>query len=383
MTNLYGATAPEMTSPNYDQGPPLALKHGFVSSVAATITRARYYASATEMAGRVLTAYLWVGADSTPRQSKTFTVPVTPGWVEIDFDTPQDVAAGTPFGIGIWMPAGAGVLNYGAKSAALPLTVGTLTITGAAYDAAAQTLGNPSTFTGTSSYLIDVEVAAVALAVNAGADQSVFIGAAPAELAATAVGGSGTKTFTWTQLSGPTGEFSAPSSATTTFTPSDVGTTVLRCIVTDSSGTAQDDVVVTASAMPTVARLAAINSSAGWTPTGGTVLAVLSDGSDATGITSTPNPTDLLLDARYGQIDPPDADEGFVVRVRLRKIGAGTGTLIGRLYDGSTLRSTVPVPIPSALGWVEVAFPAADVALVTPSTWTSGVRVTIAVTAAV
>lgn len=212
-----------------------------------------------------------------------------------------------------------------------------------------------------------------ALAVSAGADQAILT-TGTAALSATATGGSGTKTYTWTKVNGPAGTFSAPSSASTTFTPSGgAGTYTLRCIVTDASGTAQDDVVVTVTTPPTLVRLATIESSTGWTPTpsGSTVLAVLSDSDDATLITSTDNPTNVAFDGYLPAMQPPAADQARRIRVRCDRPGASSGTVTGKLYEGATLRSTVSAAIPAALADVDLDFPVADLAAIASSSWTT------------
>lgn len=221
-----------------------------------------------------------------------------------------------------------------------------------------------------------------ALSINAGVDQNVFLGAT-VNLAAVASGGSGARSYSWTKINGPSATFGTPSAATSTFVPSAAGTYTLRCIVTDASGTSQDDVVITVANAPTLVSYASVASSTGWTATGGTVQAVLADSSDSTLITSSDNPTNVLLDGTLAAVTAPAAGTNFVVRVRCRKIGASTGTLTGKLYDGTTLRSTVAVSMPNTLGDVDVIFPAADIAAIPSSTWTAGVRLTLSATAAV
>lgn len=222
---------------------------------------------------------------------------------------------------------------------------------------------------------------AASLSINAGADQSIYTGVT-ATITATAAGGTGTKTYNWTKVNGPAGTFASNTSASTTFTPSGAGTYTLRCIVTAGSETAQDDLVLTVTAAPTLVALASVASSTGWTATGGTVLAVLSDNSDATLITSTSNPTNVLLDGTFGAISQPIAGQNFIVRVRARKVSASTGTLTGKLYVATTLKSTVTVNLPDTLGDVDVSFPAADLGTITSGNWASGVRVTLEATAA-
>lgn len=128
----------------------------------------------------------------------------------------------------------------------------------------------------------------------------------------------------------------------------------------------------------TSASYASIASSTGWTATGGTVLAVLSDASDATYITSSDNPTAVLFDGTLAPLSVPTGD--FTVQVRCQKLNSTSGTMTAKLYDGATLRATVSaVAIPDATTTVNVTFLAANISAVT--SWAAGVRLTIEVTA--
>lgn len=221
-----------------------------------------------------------------------------------------------------------------------------------------------------------------ALEVDAGADQSIYVGQS-ASVSASASGGTSPYTYAWTVISG-SGSFLNANQASTTFTPTGgAGTRTLRCIVTDANSTvAQDDLTVTASQAPEFVTIASVNDSTGWTPTGGTVQQVLSDTSDSTLVTSIENPTAQVLDVVMG---PAVVGEGqnWTQRVRMRRSSsASSGTATGYLYTGSTLISTVPGrPIPGSLGDVDFTFPNADVATITTQQWTDGVRFVVEVTA--
>jgi len=215
------------------------------------------------------------------------------------------------------------------------------------------------------------------LAVNAGSDQTIDAAGAAA-ISATATGGTGSKTYAWTIVSGGTGTFGSSTAATTTFTPSAAGTYVLRCTVTDDSGSASDDVTITATARR---YLASIASSTGWTATGGTVQAVLADTSSATYVTSPGNPTGALIDGTLQPMTPPAAEQPLVVRLRGNKTGASTGSIVVKLYDGTTLRATQTVAsVPNSEADMVVTFPAASITAIT--SWATGVRMTIEATAA-
>lgn len=87
------------------------------------------------------------------------------------------------------------------------------------------------------------------ISVDVGNDQATLVGQA-VELVAATSGGSGSPSYTWTVQSGPntsSSQFSAPSAASTNFTPTAAGTYIVRCTVSDTSGSDSDDLIVTVS----------------------------------------------------------------------------------------------------------------------------------------
>jgi hypothetical protein len=234
--------------------------------------------------------------------------------------------------------------------------------------------------------------AASALSVNAGADQSIFTGQS-ATLTAVASGGSGTKTYAWTKISGPSGTFGSASSASTSFTPSAAGTYNLRITVTDTTGSATDDVQVICTDPSASATVASVTTSTSWTVVpSGTALAALSDTSGATYVQSAANPTNQVLEVVLEPITAPGAGVDLVVTVTCDRIDSGSGTITAQLYEGGsasgTLRSTVSsLAVPAGtdgtdvVGTVTVTFPAADVANV--SSWVNGLSIKFTATAAV
>lgn len=220
------------------------------------------------------------------------------------------------------------------------------------------------------------------LSVDAGSDQSIYVGQS-ASVSASASGGTSPYSYAWTVISG-SGSFLNSNQASTTFTPSGgAGTRVLRCIATDdTSSTAQDDITITVSQAPDFVTVASVNDSTGWTPTGGTVQQVLSDTSDSTLITSIDNPTEQVLDLTMGAAVVAPGQH-WTQRVRCRRGGdAATGTMNGHLYVGSTLHSTVTGrSVPGSMSDVDFTFPAGDLTDITPQQWTDGVRFVVEVTA--
>src|SRR5699024_3534734 len=220
------------------------------------------------------------------------------------------------------------------------------------------------------------------LSVDAGADQSIYVGQT-ANVSASASGGTAPYSYAWTVVSG-SGSFLNSNQASTTFTPTgSAGVRVLRCIVTDANSTvAQDDLTLTVTQAPSMVGVAEVNDATGWTAIGGTVKDVLNDTSDSTGITSMDNPVEQVLDVI---VDPVTIQEGqhFAARFRARRgISATTATVTGYLYTGTTMHSTVTArPIPGTLGDVDLTFPADEIENITAQQWTDGVRVVATVTA--
>lgn len=388
MVNVYGTAVPANTTGSTPA--PKGIQTEFSVPSNATLNSIRIY-SPTGGATDDLAVVIYLGGTQTQLKNFAITPNAAVGWHTYNLPTPLSLAAGTHYVLVVGKETG--TLTYCYALATLPTTANGITIHGTAVrsGAAGVWAENNSTHTDTDTYYFDLEVdIPTALTVNAGADQGIFT-TGIASLSASATGGSGTKTYTWTKVSGPAGTFTTPSSAATSFTPTGgVGTYTLRCIVTDTSGTAQDDVVVTVTLAPTLVGFATIESSTGWTPTGGTMLAVLSDDSDSTLATTTDNPTNILFDGYLPVIQAPGSGQNFISRVRCDRPGSSSGTITGRLYEGATLRSTVTQPIPATLGDVNIAFPASDLTAIAPTSWTDIVtgtrttmRVSISATAAV
>jgi hypothetical protein len=123
-----------------------------------------------------------------------------------------------------------------------------------------------------------------------------------------------------------------------------------------------------------------VNSTVDWIATGGTPLAVLTDESDATNLTTKDTPTNVVLDVTLGAMVKPATS--FLVRVRASRSGT-TGTIVGKLYNGATLVATAPAVTPpqDAFGDLLLTFAAADIAGLTVPQWASGLRLTLTATA--
>lgn len=260
-------------------------------------------------------------------------------------------------------------------------------LTGAATTGPAWHVTGGSTPNAASASAVTIAIAAEEggaqpLIVSVGVDKTAQLDEGVPVVAAVS-GGQGARSFDWSIQSGPAGggDISDPSAASTTFVGSIAGTYVLRCTVTDSTGTVSDDLTVTVLRNLTVLPVAAINSSTGWTATGGAVLAVLSDSDDGTYITSGENPTNQILDVRLPALAVPD--QPLVLRLRARALNAASATVVGRLYSGGTLRATSDAAaISGTFGQVDVTFPLAALTGITSADWEAGVRATFSVTAA-
>jgi hypothetical protein len=219
--------------------------------------------------------------------------------------------------------------------------------------------------------------------ISAGVDQTIT-SAQTATVTGIATGGSGTKNYAWTKVSGPTATFANATLASTTFTPSGgVGTYVLRITVTDTSGTDFDDVQVTVTAPPTSATWTGSTPSTDWTAFGGSLPGVLSDSNVATGVRSITNPSGVVYDKDITTLAVPAAGADLTLVLGTWRNGGATGTGVARLYEGATLRSTSTTrTLPTtSTGSITVVFPAADLVAISPSSWTSGLRVTFTVSA--
>lgn len=366
-----------------------------------TITGARLYMPPAVVASAPATWYAMLFASENlavaPVRAQTG-AKGTGGWVEVTFSQPYIVPAGST----IYMGYTLGGVDYGTPgSQYLSYDGGTVALSGTGgvnipaspnrsryrYGAGAAEAG------GTTLWGIDVKTLGdeggstppvTPVTVNAGADRTITAGEATS-LTATPANGSGTKTYAWTVVSGPATsgtQFSAISAATTNFTPSGgAGTYVVRVTVTDTSGTATDDVTVTViNAVTNTSTVSAVNASTGWTPNSGTVLSALNDGSNSTYVTSLENPSNHVLDVNMGTITAPSS--GMGCRVTLKQIRysgtASSASVVVRIYNGTTLRaSSSALPITSTPTDLAVDFSASAL---TSVDWAT-VRVTVSVTA--
>ncbi len=209
---------------------------------------------------------------------------------------------------------------------------------------------------------------------------------ASAAFTPTVTGNTGTTTYAWTVQSGPStssGQFSAPSSKNTTFTPAGgPGTYTLRLSVTDDSGVTTKDATVTVTALQAGDTIAAVTVSSGWTASAGTVLDCLSDGDSGTYVTSSNNPSSLDLKVTLRGIIPPTGN----LDVWLRDLGrsGGTGTVDVSLYkpDGTTLVKKVSgTTAPTSAADTKVTFLAADISGVSAAQWRAGCVLLVEATA--
>lgn len=223
-----------------------------------------------------------------------------------------------------------------------------------------------------------------ALTVDVGADRTTNVDT-PIQLTASVSGGSGARTFSWTVESGPSGggTFVDPSVQNPTFDPGSApGTYVLQCAVTDSTGTATDSLTLTVLHTTTLLPLAEITQTAGWTVTGAAnALAALSDSDDNTFITSSDNPTDLVLGAKLPALMTPG--QPLVVRLRGGAPNSSSASVVGRLYVGASLKATSSsVSISPVTGEINVSFPLASLSDITAQDWQDGVDLTLSFSAA-
>lgn len=162
-------------------------------------------------------------------------------------------------------------------------------------------------------------VANFAPTVNAGADQTVAVSTLTT-LTRTATDSDGTVASTaWTQTAGPAITLSAPSAASTTFTPTVAGIYTFQCQVTDNGGATGTDSVTIYVTSTTGLPVTTISNPGGYTNVGGaaTVEAAVADSSDSTYLQS------------------PDAPAGAAVTLRLNPLAPGQVTVTVRAQCSS------------------------------------------------
>lgn len=216
------------------------------------------------------------------------------------------------------------------------------------------------------------------LSVDVGIDRTINVGDS-ISLTANVSNGFGPRTFSWTKVSGPSaGQFVSPESATTAFDTGGVaGTYTLRCTVSDETGVAHDDMVLTVLSQLAFLPAVAITAT-GWTVIGpgGDPLVALSNSNDSDRVTIE-DPVDAVIELIAPPLMVPDQD--FQVRFRGRRRDGTSGNVVGRLYTGATLRATsslVTLPVTS-YDWGHVTFPLASLSGISSSNWQAGVRVTL------
>jgi hypothetical protein len=129
------------------------------------------------------------------------------------------------------------------------------------------------------------------VSVAVGADLARLAGTATSITATAFSSGGSISTYAWTKESGPSVSLSGASTATLSFTPSNVGWYVFRCTVTDSIGQTGYDEVTVAVYGTAEARPFAVVSAGLWTAVGGAnIAAVLADESTSTYGESADNP---------------------------------------------------------------------------------------------
>lgn len=401
--SIFGAAAPAGTAAKSNDAKTTIVGNAFDIAAGGptnfSITGGRLYVASTVAAGlpSTVTMYLFQGQDLNPSlalRTATLTISGT-GWQSVSWSTPVPMTPGVGYYVAYKMstndylhfpsPGSTAIPSGTASAVRMAALVGDYNRSLYRYDSDPV----PETFTAPSGILWATDIivedsATTPLTVDVGADRSVVMGG-NTTLTAVPAGGAGSKTYAWTVVSGPStasGQFSPTSSAATTFTPTAVGTYVLRCTVTDTSGTANDTLTVTVTAA-TVATgtVQTVNASTGWTPTGGTVLAALSDANASTYVTSAENPTNAVLDVTLQPLAPPASGQGFQVTLQaLRYTGtASSATATVQIYNSSTLRATSSAIMITATATDTVfSFTSAQVASVD---W-AAVRVVVTVSAA-
>jgi hypothetical protein len=157
----------------------------------------------------------------------------------------------------------------------------------------------------------------------------------PTTLTATVSNGSGTKTLTVAKVSGPAGTLSATSGSPVTYTPTAVGSHVLRYTVVDETGSDSEDVTITATPVAGTLAFTGVELISGVTTVGGSAHAVLADTDDNTLLVFDDGG---IADYTLPRMLPPTVD--LVLPFREYRIAGTTGAFTFTLRDGNTVVAT-------------------------------------------
>lgn len=128
--------------------------------------------------------------------------------------------------------------------------------------------------------------------------------------------------------------------------------------------------------------MAAVVNSSGWSLLGGgSFLANVSDNNASTGAITTGAPTNLPISFTMPGIEIPVSD--LVIACEGYKISATTGSIVGTLYEGATLRATSDTITPgNSNAPFNLTFPLAGLSGVTSTAWAAGLTLVLTVSAA-
>ena len=219
---------------------------------------------------------------------------------------------------------------------------------------------------------------------------TVTAGAVVVALAAT-IGPSGDLDIDWTTTGG-TERVTATSQASGTTNAAGIHASELRVEPSTSTVTVAPvetvgrGSIVLSALRPTVQATETLSfagaNATGWTATGGTALATLSDVDEGTYVTSQVNPSAQALDLTLQPIEAPAGD--FTVAVRAARVLSSSGSIVPTLRDGTTTVATAStITLTESPTDYIVTFPAAAISGVPAAKWQAGsLVVRLAATAA-
>lgn len=385
MVSSFFTTTPQtngtVTTPNL----PFAPVARFQSSTPGQITGVRYYIENTALVdGRVTLAEIRV-FDSSGGEGDSWQVlsmrDVTvelnaitgTGWHEFALDAPVDTEANHTYGISFAFVTATATITIGVTHGlTYPQVRSNLTLEMTNFRDGGLYANYPVGSGGGDNFFADLVIdAAGPVLVDVGSDQTVFVGT-PVDCVADAAG-NGTLSYLWTKTSGPFGSFDDSESASTTFSPDGGdGTYVLRCTVTDDFGSALDEFTVDIVDPDKHSSPLSVLTGGGWTYVGGTDFAVLGDTDDSTYMRSMTNPVSQVLLLEMDSLDPPATGVDLRLRMTIDFVSGTSGSVVAKLFEGSTLRSTSSAtaltegdPVAAVQDVVEIAFPSADLNVIT------------------
>lgn len=163
------------------------------------------------------------------------------------------------------------------------------------------------------------------------------------------------------------------SGSTASHTYATGGSYTVVLTVTDSSGF-QGSTSVTLDIQPPAGSVKAqsIDVSTGWSAVGGSPLAVLSDGNDATYVVSPNGPSGSEFDLTLHALNIPSPGQPLKVYLRCKAPLASAATVDAQIYEGATQRASLTnqaITLGDSFGTTTLVFPWSQVSAISTGGW--------------